>query len=145
MKVTTEVSAGQIIQAVVVSLFGTAAIWLATNANNGAEAQKSVDRLQTSITGQIGDVKSDIAAVRRDIANLPDVQAQMIQMNRRLDQDDSRADAQSKRMEQMARDMQLELQERDKRMEAMMALIIRAQSDLDNVLRASQQAVPARH
>lgn len=78
------------------------------------QLQADVKALRGDVTGQNEKLRIDVGAqltalqaanneqfrtLRTDIANLPEVRADMTQFTRRTDQADSRADAQSKRMD----------------------------------------------
>ena len=87
----------------------------------GSQAQKDIATLRSDMNGRFDQVQSAIG-------NLPDVRAEMVQVERRLDQGDNRAQAQSTRLEQLQQST------------------ISTRSDLDNLIRASQVPVgrPAR-
>ncbi len=107
---------GQII--VSIAIFGWTIMGYVTRVDiaqtSVAAAQVDIKALRNDMTTQIGGLRAELAAqivalqaanneqfriVRSDIANLPEVKADMTQFNRRMDQADSRADAQSKRMD----------------------------------------------
>ena len=109
MQYDPKVDLGQI--AVILGLVGAVGIWAVTNGNTAGEAARSVAALRNEMNEQFHQV-------RLDIANLPDQRAELTQIEKRLDQSDSRADAQSKRVETLER------------------AVIQERADLDNVLRA---------
>ena len=117
-----KVDLGQIVVALVAA--GGVTVWAITSATHATDARSDVASLRA-------DMNEQFHQVRLDIANLPDVQAQIVQMNRRLDQDDSRLDAQSKRSEFVE-------SEQSKHIETLEREVIQTRADLDNVIRASQ-------
>jgi septal ring factor EnvC (AmiA/AmiB activator) len=123
VKFNPEVDLGQL--AVVATLIGGVALWAINSRDAAVHASDAVNGLRSDVASLRADTNEQFKAVRADIANLPDVRAQLVQMERRLDQNDSRADAQSKRLELLERE------------------VIQSRADLDNVIRASQP--PAKH
>lgn len=95
--------------------------YVITGIGVGSQAQKDIATLRSDMNGRFDQVQSAIG-------NLPDVRAEMVQVERRLDQGDNRAQAQSTRLEQLQQST------------------ISTRSDLDNLIRASQVPVgrPAR-
>ena len=90
--------------------------YVITGIGVGSQAQKDIATLRSDMNGRFDQVQSAIG-------NLPDVRAEMVQVERRLDQGDNRAQAQSTRLEQLQQST------------------ISTRSDLDNLIRASQVPV----
>ncbi len=67
------------------------------------DVASQLDKFRLEVTTQLSAIQiannEQFRTVRADIANLPEVKADMTQINRRVDQADNRADAQSKRLD----------------------------------------------
>ena len=118
-----KVDLGQL--AVILTLASGGFYWAVTSHDTASQAKDAVNALRGDVAALRTDTNDQFKQVRADIANLPDVRAQLVQMEKRLDANDSRVDAQSKRMELLERE------------------VIQSRADLDNVIRSSQ--TPAKH
>lgn len=112
--ISRDVTLGDIITAA--AILGGVALYQVNNVGKAQQALDAVQSLRVDMTANVQalrvdmkesfvHVQSDIGGVRGDIANLPDVRAELVQMERRVDQIDSRADAQSKRLEILEREV----------------------------------------
>ena len=141
MQFDSKIDLGQVL--VAVGLAGSVAFWAVNSASTAKvaadaakQASDSVAALRSDMNDQFRGVKTDTAdqlrqvqantndqfnRVRADIANLPDVRAELTQIERRLDQNDSRADAQSKRVETLER------------------AVIQTRADLDALIRGAKK------
>lgn len=116
-----ELSLGGILQMVVViSSIGFAVMTYASRVDT---TQNNVQQLRSDMTSQLANITDQLRNVRLDITNLPDVKAELVQIERRLDQTDSRNSAQSARLEQIQQ------------------TAIGTRSDVDNILRSSAAQV----
>lgn len=119
VRFNSEIGLGQILQAIVVAA-GMA--WgVITYANKVDMTQNDLHALRIDMTTQLSAIQLNVSkqfdSVRSDIANLPDVRAELTQLEKRSDQADNRAAALSERIGQV---WQLQIQSR---------------ADLDNVIR----------
>jgi hypothetical protein len=116
-----ELSLGGVLQMiVVVSSIGFAVLTYATRVDT---TQNSVQQLKSDMTSQFSNMTDQVRGLRLDIANLPDVKAEIVQMEKRLDQGDSRNAAQSARLDQLGN------------------IAIGTRSDVDSILRSSAAQV----
>lgn len=115
VKFNPEVDLGSLL--VALSLIGGVSYWAVTSSNTANNAIQSVAALRGDVAALRVDTNEQFKGVRADIANLPDVRAQLVQMERRMDANDSRMDAQSKRLELLERE------------------VIQTRSDVDNLIR----------
>jgi len=105
---TSEVSLGQILQAAVVAggMLWTYGAYQAHEKSSVETAQHDISELKSDMKTQISELRRDVTAqltgiqtanteqfrnVQSDIANLPDVRATLTQLEKRMDQSDSRA------------------------------------------------------
>ena len=116
MQFDPKVDLGQI--GVILALAGGLSYWAITSAGTAKVASDAAKQASDAVAALRGDMNDQFRQVRADIANLPDVRAELIQIERRLDQNDSRADALSKRTELLERE------------------VIQTRADLDAALRA---------
>jgi hypothetical protein len=103
VKFNPEVGLGQIINAVVMA--GGIVYAIANYTNKVDNTQRDVQQLRTEMTRQLAEISVSVneqfKGVRTDIANLPDVKAELTQLERRADQSDNRAGAQSNRLDRL--------------------------------------------
>lgn len=110
-----EVGLGQIINALIMA--SGIAYAIITYANRVDTTQRDLTSLHQEMVTRFDTVSEQFRGVRLDIANLPDVRAELIQLGRRMDQADNRMGAQSNRLEQI---QQMTIQNR---------------ADMDNMIR----------
>jgi multidrug resistance efflux pump len=84
-----------LLQAVqVASLLIALLYWFVVNANRGLDNQRRLDELQSSVSGQISDVRQAVAVglgeVRQQLGALPDQRARLDQAERRIAEIDAR-------------------------------------------------------
>lgn len=101
-----------------------ATVYIVSNQGTARIAADAAKQAGDNVASLRIDMNEQFRQVRADIANLPNVQAELAQLEKREDQIDARVDAQSKRMELIERE------------------VIQARADLDNVIRAS---TPLKH
>jgi hypothetical protein len=110
-----EVGLGQIINALIMA--SGIAYAIVTYANRVDTTQRDLTSLHQEMVTRFDTVSEQFRGVRLDIANLPDVRAELVQLGRRMDQADNRMGAQSNRLEQI---QQMTIQNR---------------ADMDNIIR----------
>lgn len=121
VRFSTEISLGQVIQAIVVAGGFAWAVMIYMGRVDSTErrqidAEHSMSQMRVDVTSQLSaqkvDTTTQIAGIalsmndqfkslRLDIANLPDVRAELTQLGKRVDQWDNRAGAQSERMNRL--------------------------------------------
>lgn len=112
-----EVNLGNLIQTFIF-LLAIASAWFTYTAR--------VDTTRDNVTQFRIETNQQLGDIRQSISNLPDVRAELVQIERRLDQADSRNAAQSARLEQIGE------------------MAITTRSDVDNILRSSAAQVGRR-
>lgn len=117
VKFSPDLNLGHVLQ--VVAVVGGLTVWAISSADKADQAQKDIASLRVEMNARFD-------AVQHSIANLPDVQAQLTQMGRRMDQGEQR---------QASFDGRLGAVERS---------TIEVRSDVDNIIRASSIPLPGR-
>jgi hypothetical protein len=115
VKFSPDLNLGHVLQ--VVAVVGGLTVWAISSADKADQAQKDIASLRVEMNARFD-------AVQHSISTLPDVQAQMTQINRRLDQGEQRQAS------------------FDGRIGAVERLSIGVRSDVDNMIRASSIQLP---
>lgn len=127
VRFTPDISAGAVLQAIVVAT--CVIVYVVTVSNKATDAEKSIVDLRTEMSNRFTDLRQTVAqgqaALQQQISGLPDQRAMIDQYGRRLDHIEA--------FDTTA----------DQRMSANEAAVIRLRSDLDNLIRASGVPLPA--